>query len=174
MAARCRRSSVAVRILSDKTEIIVGYIFRYTQEWRGGGTRRGDQPELQQWYWGERFDVRGHSNRRRRHGWRRRFHESRLSSPDHRFRLLFDVALGDRRHRGILRGDLLRRTRRDVSALERRIQFSAAYISSGIRISRRLAIGDSRVCSTGRACGDGLWGIRKTPFPRQIPPAPRS
>src|SRR4029453_10334415 len=84
MAARCRRSSVAVRILSDKTEIIVGYIFRYTQEWRGGGTRRGDQPELQQWYWGERFDVRGHSNRRRRHGWRRRFHESRLSSPDHR------------------------------------------------------------------------------------------
>ena len=91
------------------------------QEWRGNGARRVDQPELQQWYWGERYDVRGHSNRRRRHGWHRRFHQPRLSSPDDRFRLLFDLTLGDRRHRGVLRGDLLRRTRRDVSALERSI-----------------------------------------------------
>ena len=53
--------------------------------------------------------------------------------------------MGRRRHRRAVRRVFLQRTRRDVSPLERRIQFPDPRLSSGVRISGGLGIGDGRV-----------------------------
>ena len=65
----------------------------------------------------------GDRHRRGRHGRRRRLHQPRLSGQGHPLRLFDPAAVDGRRHRRAVRGVFLRRTRRDVSALERRIQF---------------------------------------------------
>ena len=66
-----------------------------------------------------------------------------------------------RRPRRAVRGVLLQRTRRDVSALERRIQFSQPRLSSGVRISGGLGFGDGRFRSPRGAGRDGVRGIRQ-------------
>ena len=102
------------------------------------------------------FGHRGDRHRRRRHGRRRRLHQPRLSGQGHPLGFLDPAAVGGRRHRRAVRGVFLQRTRRDVSALERRIQFPQPRLSSGVRISRGLGFGDGRFRSTGGAGRDGV------------------
>ena len=66
-----------------------------------------------------------------------------------------------RRHCRAVRRVFLQRTRRDVSALERRIQFPEPRLSSGVRISGGLGVGDGRFRSAGGAGRDGVRAIRQ-------------
>ena len=71
-------------------------------------------------------------------------------------RLLAAVAVGRRRRRRDMRGFLLRRTRHDVSTVERRVQFSPPHLSSGVRLCCRLAVGDCRLRGADRARRHGV------------------
>ena len=95
-------------------------------------------------------------HRRCRHDRGRRLHQSRLPGQGHPVRLLDSAAVDRRRHRRALRGGLLQRARRDVSAFERRIQFPRPCLSPGLRLSRRLGLGDGRLRRTGRARRHGV------------------
>ena len=108
-----------------------------------------------------RFGPGGYRHRGGRHGRRRRLHQPWLSGQGHPLRLFDPVAVGRRRHRRAVRRVCLQRTRRDVSALERRIQFPDPRLSSGLRISGGLGVGDGRICGAGRAGRDGVRRIRQ-------------
>ena len=109
----------------------------------------------------DRFGPGRDRDRRRRHGRRRRLHQPRLSGQGHPLRLFDPAAVDRRRHRRAVRGVFLRRTRRDVSALERRIQFPRPRLSSGLRFSGGLGVGDRRLRGAGRAGRDGVRRIRQ-------------
>ena len=109
----------------------------------------------------DRFGDGGHRHRGRRHGRRRRLHQPRLSGQGHPVRLFDPAAVGRRRPGRAVRGVFLQRTRRDVSALQRRIQFPDPRLSSGVRISRGLGLGDGRFRRAGGAGGDGVRRIRQ-------------
>ena len=130
---------------------------------RHGGIRNGERdmarPACRRRVHGLR--RRGDRHRRGRHGWRRRLHQPRLSGQGHPLRLFDPAALDRRRPRRAVRGVFLQRTRRDVSALQRRIQFPEPRLSSGFRISRGLGVGDGRFRGTGGAGRDGLRRIRQ-------------
>ena len=81
---------------------------------------------------------------------------SRTSPPASR-----SCCCGRRRHRRAVRGVLLRRTRRDVSALERRVQFPRPGLPPGLRVCGGLGVGDRRLRRTGRAGRDGVRRIRQ-------------
>ena len=104
---------------------------------------------------------RGGRHRRRRHGGRRRLHQPRLSGQGHPLGLCDPAVMDGRRHRRAMRRVLLQRTRRDVPALQRRIQFPEPRLSSGFRISGGLGVGDGRLRRPGGAGGDGLRRIRQ-------------
>ena len=108
-----------------------------------------------------RFGDRGDRHRRGRHGRRRRLHQPRLSGQGHPLRFLDPAAMDRRRHGRAVRGVFLQRTRRDVSALQRRVQFPEPRLSSGVRISGRLGVGHGRFRGTCGAGRDGFRGIRQ-------------
>ena len=107
------------------------------------------------------FGGRGYRHRRRRHGRRRRLHQPRFSGQGHPLRLCDPAAVDRRRHRGAVRRVFLQRTRRDVSTLERRIQFPEPRLPSGLRIFGRLGVGDRRLRRSGGPGRNGLRGIRQ-------------
>ena len=104
---------------------------------------------------------RSDRHRRCRHGWRRRLHQPRLSGQGHSLRLFDPVALDRWRPGRIVRGVFLQRAWRDVSALQRRIQFPRPRLSPGFRISRGLGFGHGRFRGTGGAGRDGLRRVRQ-------------
>src|SRR5204863_23726 len=69
--------------------------------------------------------------------------------------------VGRRRHRRAVRGVFLQRTRGDVSALERRIQFFEPRLSSRFRIRGGLGLGHRWFRSTRGSGRDGFRGIRQ-------------
>src|SRR6266576_766775 len=103
----------------------------------------------------------GHRHRRGRHGWRRRLHQPRLSGQGYPLGVFDPAVVGRRRHRRAVRGVFLQRTRGDVSALERRIQFFEPRLSSGLRIRGGLGLGDRWFRSTRGSGRDGFRGIRQ-------------
>ena len=105
------------------------------------------------------FGGRGYRHRRGRYGRRRRLHEPRLSGQGHSFGLCDPLAVDRRRHRRLVRRLFLQRARRDVSALERGVQFPEPRLSSGVRISGGLGVGDGRLRGAGGPGRDGLRGI---------------
>ena len=130
-------------------------------DWHGGN-RNGKRGMAWPASWRlHRFGGRGDRHRRRRHGRRRRLHQPRLSGQGHPVRLFDPVAVDRRRHRRAVRGVFLQRARRDVSALERRVQFPQPRLSSGLRISGGLGVGDRRLRSAGGARRDGVRRIRQ-------------
>src|SRR5258708_4470891 len=72
----------------------------------------------------------GDRHRRGRHGRRRGLHQPGLSGQGHPLGLFHSVVMDGRRHCRAMRRVFLQRTRRDVSALERRIQFPDPRLSS--------------------------------------------
>ena len=109
----------------------------------------------------DRFGHGGDCHRRRRHGRRRRLHQPRFSGQGHPLRLFDPAAVDGRRRRRAVRGVFLRRTRRDVSALERRVQFPQPGLSPGLRFCGGLGVGDRRLRSPGGAGRDGVRRIRQ-------------
>ena len=107
------------------------------------------------------FGHRRHRHRGGRHGRRRRLHQPRLSGQGHPVRLFDPVAVDRWRPGRAVRRVFLQRTRRDVSALQRRVQFPGAGLSSGVRISGGLGIGDGGLRRTRGAGRDGVRRIRQ-------------
>ncbi len=103
----------------------------------------------------------GHRHRRGRHGWRRRLHQPRLSGQGYPLGVFDPAVVGRRRHRRAVRGVFLQRTRGDVSALERRIQFFEPRLSSGFRFRGGLGLGHRWFRSTRGSGRDGFRGIRQ-------------
>ena len=74
----------------------------------------------------------------------------------------------DRRRRGRpVRGVFLLGTRRDVSALERRVQLSRPGLSPGLRFSGRLCLGHRRLRGAGGAGRDGVRRVRQVGLSRR-------
>src|ERR1035437_2721942 len=70
------------------------------------------------------------------------------------------------RHRRAVRRIFLQRARRDVSALERRIQFPQPRLSSGFRVSGWLGVGDGWFRGTVALCGVFSYSELGAMFPR--------
>ena len=129
---------------------------------RHGGIRDGKRRMVQSASWRrDDFGAGSDCHRGRRHGRRRRLHQPRLSGQGHPLRLLDPAPVDGRRHCRAVRGVLLRRARRDVSALERRVQFPWPCLPPGVRICCGLGLGDRRLRRPGRAGRDGLRRVRQ-------------
>ena len=100
-------------------------------------------------------------HRRCRHGRRRRLHQPWFSGQGHPLRLFDPVAVDGRRRRRAVRGVCLQRTRRDVSALERRVQLPRPGLSPGLRFCGGLGVGDRRLCGARSTRRDGVRRIRQ-------------
>ena len=109
----------------------------------------------------QHLGFRGGRDRRGRHGRRRRLHQPRLSGQGHPLGLFDPVAVDHRRHRRAVRGVFLRRAWRDVSALERRVQFPGPGLSPGLRFRGGLGIGDRRLRGARGARRDGVRRVRQ-------------
>jgi hypothetical protein len=109
----------------------------------------------------DRFGRGCDCHRRRRHGRRRCLHQPWLSGQGHPLRVLDPVAVDGRRRGRAVRGVFLQRARRDVSALERRIQLPRPGLSPGLRFCGGLGVGDRRLCRARSTRRDGVRGVRQ-------------
>src|SRR5262249_2641680 len=104
-------------------------------------------------------DSDGDRDRHRRHDRRWRFHQPRVPGERHHVGFFSIAALGRGGNRRAVRGALLWRAWSYVSALERRVQFSRALLSSSVWISRGLGLRHGRVRRTNCTRRHGVWRI---------------
>ena len=109
-------------------------------------------------------DGDGDRDRHRRHDRRWRFHQLRV----HHVEFFPTTALGRGGNCRAVWGALLRRAWSYVSALERRVQFSRALLSSNVWISRGLGLRHGRVRRTDCTRRHGVWRIFSKPSSREF------